>query len=181
MAELYHECGIAAIYHLPSSTPSRLAPLAGSEQVSRLMPRLLVDLQNPGPLAAGMSTYNPQRQQLLETYKQIGSVIEAFRMNHQAKHDSIMRQNSGRAAIGHVRYATCGANDVNSAQPFERLHGCKWKWFSLAFNGQLANYAQLRTGLLDLTDYHLTRETDTEIIMHYLAHALRGDERPDLV
>jgi len=36
------------------------------------------------------------------------------------------------------------------------------KWFSLAFNGQLANFAQLRTKLLDLTDYHLTRETDTE-------------------
>src|SRR5438270_7607209 len=50
----------------------------------------------------------------------------------------------------------------------------------MAFNGQLANFAQLRSGLLDLTDYHLTRETDTEIIMHYLAHELRGDERPDL-
>jgi amidophosphoribosyltransferase len=180
MAELYHECGIAAIYHFPSSHPSRLAPLAGPEHVSRLMPRMLLDLQNRGQLAAGFSTYHPQRQQLVATYKQIGSVIEAFRFNHQAKHDSIMRQYAGRAAIGHVRYATCGSNDVSYAQPFERAHGCKWKWFSLAFNGQLANFAQLRTALLDLTDYHLTRETDTEIIMHYLAHALRGDERPDL-
>jgi len=84
-----------------------------------------------------------------------------------------MRQYAGRAAIGHVRYATCGANDLSYAQPFERPHGCKWKWFSLAFNGQLANFAQLRTKLLDLTDYHLTRETDTEIIMHYLSHELR--------
>ena len=181
MSELYHECGIAAIYHFANADPSRLAPQAGPEQVSRLMPRMLLDLQNRGQLAAGFTTYNPGRQRLLDTYKQIGTVVEAFRLNHHAKYDSIMRQYAGRAAIGHVRYATCGANDLSYAQPFERHHGCKWKWFSLAFNGQLANFAGLRTELLDLTDYHLTRETDTEIIMHYLSHELRSDERPDLV
>jgi amidophosphoribosyltransferase len=180
MSELYHECGIAAIYHLTNSTPSQLAPLAGQEQVSRLMPRMLLDLQNRGQLAAGFTTYNARRQRILDTYKQIGTVIEAFRLNHQPKYDNIMRAYAGRAAIGHVRYATCGANDLNSAQPFVRDHGCKWKWFSLAFNGQLANFAELRTELLGLTDYHLTRETDTEIIMHYLSHELRGDDRPDL-
>jgi amidophosphoribosyltransferase len=181
MGELYHECGIAAIYHLPVATPSRLAPLAGPDQVSRLMPRMLLDLQNRGQLAAGFTTYNPERQSILDTYRRIGGVIEAFRLNHEAKYDSIMRQYAGRAAIGHVRYATCGACDVNSAQPFERIHGCKWKWFGLAFNGQLANFAELRTELLDRTDYHLTRETDTEIILHYLSNELRGLERPDLV
>ena len=56
---------------------------------------------------------------------------------------------AGRAAIGHVRYATCGANDRSYAQPFERHHGCKWKWFRFAFNGQLANFAELRDELLD--------------------------------
>ena len=181
MDELHHECGVAAIYHLHSPAPARLAPLAGQDQVSRLMPRLLLDLQNRGQLAAGFTTYNPQRDKLLDTYKQIGTVIEAFRLNHQAKYDSIMREYAGRAAIGHVRYATCGATDRSYAQPFERAHGCKWKWFSFAFNGQLANYAELREELLDLTDYHLTRNTDTEIIMHYLSYELRGEERPDLV
>lgn len=182
MAELHHACGIAAIYHLPGSHPSRLAPLSGPEQVSRLMPRMLLDLQNRGQLAAGFSTYDPRRDKLLGTYKQIGTVIEAFRLSHQAKYDSIMREYAGRAAIGHVRYATCGASDRDSAQPFERHHGCKWKWFSFAFNGQLANYAELRDELLAQTDYHLTRNTDTEIIMHYISHALsQCNERPDLV
>lgn len=181
MGELHHECGIAAIYHLHSATPSRLTPLAGPEQVSRLMPRMLLDLQNRGQLAAGFSTFNPRREQILDTYKQIGTVIEAFRLNHQAKYNSIMHEYAGRAAIGHVRYATCGANDRSYAQPFERHHGCKWKWFSFAFNGQLANFTELRAELLSLADYHLTKENDTEIIMHYLSHALRGDERPDLV
>ena len=145
------------------------------------MPRLLLDLQNRGQLAAGFTTYNPQREKLLDTYKQIGTVIEAFRLNHQAKYDSLMREYAGRAAIGHVRYATCGATDRNYAQPFDRYHGCRWKWFSIAFNGQLANYAELRDDLLTLADYHLTRNTDTEIIMHYLSYELRGDDRPDLV
>jgi amidophosphoribosyltransferase len=179
--ELHHECGIAALYHLPSSTPSALTPLQGPEQMSRLMPRMLLDLQNRGQLAAGFTTYAPQREKLLDTYKQIGTVIEAFRLNHQGKYENLMQEYAGRAAIGHVRYATCGAADKSYAQPFERSHGCKWKWFSFAFNGQLANFAELRDDLLTLTDYHLTRNTDTEVIMHYLSHELRGEERPDLV
>src|SRR5262249_41914719 len=181
MDELHHECGIAALYHLEGPA-SRLAPLAGPEQVSRLMPRLLLDLQNRGHLAAGMATFTPRRDKLLDTYKQLGTVIEAFRLNHQAKYESIMQDFAGRAAIGHVRYATCGANDRGSAQPFERHHGCKWKWYAFAFNGQLANYAELRDRLLTQTDYHLTRDTDTEVIMHYLSHELSqcGDDRPDL-
>jgi amidophosphoribosyltransferase len=147
------------------------------------MPRLLLDLQNRGQLAAGFATYNPRRDKILDTYKQIGTVIEAFRLNHQAKYESIMQEFAGRAAIGHVRYATCGANDRSYAQPFERQHGCKWKWFAFGFNGQLANYADLRDRLLTQTDYHLTRNTDTEIIQHYLSHELSqaGDDRPDLI
>src|ERR1041384_6747462 len=181
MAELHHECGIAALYHLDSPTPSPLAPAQGPENVSRLMPRILLDLQNRGQLAAGFTTYNPARDKILDTHKQVGTVIEAFRLNHQAKYDSIMREFAGRAAIGHVRYATCGQNERSYAQPFERNHGCKWKWFSFAFNGQLAHCAELRAALLTRADYHLTRNLDTEVIMHYLSYELRHDERPDLV
>lgn len=181
MSELKHECGIAALYHLKTSTPSPLAPQGDPDQITRLMPRVLLDLQNRGQLAAGFTSFLPERQQILSTYKKLGTVIEAFRLNHRAKHESIMKQHAGMAAIGHVRYATCGADDVNYAQPFERYHACKWKWFSIAFNGQLANFTDLRKELLEITDYHLTRETDTEIIMHYLAHALRGDDRDDLI
>jgi amidophosphoribosyltransferase len=181
MAELHHECGIAAIYHFDSPTPSPLVPPGGQDNVSRLMPRLLLDLQNRGQLAAGFSTYNPRRGKILDTYKQIGTVIEAFRLNHQAKYDSIMKEFAGRAAIGHTRYATCGANDRAFAQPFERQHGCKWKWFAMAFNGQLANFTDLRDELLTLADYHLTKNLDTEVIMHYLSYELRRDERPDLL
>jgi amidophosphoribosyltransferase len=181
MDELHHECGVAALYYLGADRPTGVALPAGPDEVSRLMPRMLLDLQNRGQLAAGFTTYRPEREQILHTYKQIGTVIEAFRLNHRAKYESIMRQYAGRAAIGHVRYATCGANDLSYAQPFDRHHGCKWKCFSFAFNGQLANFGQLKAELLASADYHLTRESDTEVIMHFLSQELRGDRRPDLV
>ena len=181
MQELQHECGIAAIYHLESQSPSKLAAKDGPEQVARLMARMLIDLQHRGQLAAGMTSFNPHREKVLDTYKQIGTVIEAFRLNHAAKFDNIMRDYAGRAAIGHVRYATCGKNDRNHAQPFERYHGRKWKWFTMAFNGQVTNYPELKSELLNKEDYYLIRDLDTEVIMHYLSYELRGDDRPDLV
>ena len=51
-----------------------------------------------------------------------------------------MKEMDGPAAIGHVRYATCGGNERSLAQPFERAHGRKSKWFAVAFNGQLTNF-----------------------------------------
>ncbi|MBI3822961.1 MAG: amidophosphoribosyltransferase [Planctomycetes bacterium] len=181
MQELHHECGIAAIYHLESPTPSNLASKDGPEQISKLMVRMLIDLQNRGQLATGMTSFNPHREKVLDTYKQIGTVIEAFRLNHPAKFSTIMRDYAGRAAIGHVRYATCGKNDRDHAQPFERYHGRKWKWFTMAFNGQITNYPELKSELLNKEDYYLMRDLDTEVIMHYLSYELRGDDRPDLV
>jgi amidophosphoribosyltransferase len=181
MAELRHECGIAAVYHLLDQGSSRLTPSAGVDHVARLMPRMLLDLQNRGQLAAGLTTYNPDREKLLDTYKQIGMVIEALRLNHRGKFESIMKEYAGHAAIGHVRYATCGGDDKSYAQPFQSYHSRKWKWFSFAFNGQLANYQQLKDEFLASGDYHLTRDTDTEIILHCLRRELGGNEKPDLV
>jgi len=172
-----HECGVAAIYHLPGEA-SPMCPKQGPEQVSRLMPRMLLDIQNRGQLSAGFTTYSAKRNQLIDTHKRLGSVSEAFRMNHRAKHESLMKEYAGRAAIGHVRYATCGAEDRSYAQPFERHHLQKRKWFSFGFNGQLANYAQLRDKLLADDEHHLARATDTEIIMHEISRELSGERRP---
>jgi amidophosphoribosyltransferase len=176
MGELNHECGVAAVYHASVKPVSPLAPIAGDPQsVARLVPRMLLDMQNRGQLAAGMSSYHPGRSSLLKTHKELGTVAEAFRLNHRAKFESIMRGLDGPAAIGHVRYATCGATDRNYAQPFERDHGRKTKWFAVAFNGQLSNYQDLKRELLEQGDYHLKRDTDTEILMHSLSYELSGE------
>ncbi len=176
--ELKHECGVAAVYHhhADDRLPSRLTPIPGDPlSVSRLVPRMLLDMQNRGQLASGMTSYHPTRDALLRTRKQVGTVAEGFRLNHKAKFEAIMRDHVGPAAIGHVRYATCGGDDKSYAQPFEREHGRKAKWFAFAFNGQLANYGDLKRELLEKGDYHLKRDTDTEIIMHSLSYELQGE------
>ena len=180
MSDLHHECGIAAVYHLPGDLHP-LCPEGGIDEISRLVPRMLLDIQNRGQLAAGMSSFHPGRDLLLETHKDIGTVTEVFRMSHRGKAESLMQRYAGRAAIGHVRYATCGAEDRNYAQPFERQHLEKRKWFAFGFNGQLANFQELRDKLLSEADHHLSRETDTEIIMHEISRELSGDRRPRLV
>jgi amidophosphoribosyltransferase len=179
MADLHHECGICGVYLLPGGELPHWVPKEVGREVSRLVPRMLLDLQNRGQLAAGMTGYDPDSKHLLQTYKELGSVNEAFRISHREKYDAIMNSVAGLAGIGHVRYATCGPEDLSYAQPFERFHGCKWKWFAFSFNGQLANYASLAGDLLEKKDYHLTRDTDTEVIMHHLSYQLRA-ERPDL-
>jgi amidophosphoribosyltransferase len=142
---------------------------------------MLLDIQNRGQLAAGMTSFNPGRENLLETHKDIGTVTEVFRLSHRGKSESLMRQYAGRAAIGHVRYATCGSEDRSYAQPFERPHLEKRKWFAFGFNGQLANYQPLKEKILSEADNHLARENDTEIVMHEISREMSGDRRPRLV
>ena len=199
MAELHHECGIAAVYHLPDPGPgdadwteagelphSPLAPprpggrvVGGDDERERdgdrssaLIPRVLLDIQNRGQLAAGFTTFSPDRQALLATHREVGSVTEVFRLNREPKYRSLMNQYAGPAAIGHVRYATCGPEDPDLAQPFERRHLELRKWFAIAYNGQLANYPELRDEILATGDVHLARPTDTEILLHLLSREL---------
>jgi amidophosphoribosyltransferase len=192
MDELHHECGIAAVYHLNTGGLSRIIPkLRGPDRTvvdpatedpaavrnraSRLVPGMLLDMQNRGQLAAGITSYNAQRLQLIQTHKDVGGVAEVFRMNHEDRYKRLMNELAGQAAIGHVRYATCGKDDPSYAQPFERHHIARSKWFSFAFNGQLANYVELREQILKTTDFHLTRETDTEVLHHLISHELSLD------
>lgn len=178
MGELHEECGVVAVYHLPNRTPSPLCPPQGPSEVTRLIPRMLLDVQNRGQLSAGVTSFNPERKQPLTTYKEIGTVSEAFHQNHKDQFIKIMDSLVGCAGIGHVRYATCGRDDVGYAHPFERPHIKKNKWFSFAFNGQLANYEALKTDLLNLdANACFARDTDSEIFMHYLCAAVKDNER----
>ena len=173
MSELHHECGVAAIYHLPGEV-SDLLPSDDPMQTASLIPRLLQDMQNRGQLSAGISRFNanPDNGQLLDTYREIGTVQEVFRLSHAAKAEALMREYAGSAAIGHVRYATCGKDDRSYAQPFESHHFSRKQWFTFAFNGQLANYRDLADELLSHPDNHLVRESDTEILMHEISQQL---------
>lgn len=154
-----------------------MCPPQGRYEVSRLVPRMLLDLQNRGQLSAGITTYAPDRKQIIDTHKDAGTVTEVFHLNQRPLYHKLMDEYAGRAAIGHVRYATCGQDDRSYAQPFERHHIKKYKWFSFAFNGQLANYEELRQSLLSDGNTYLARETDTEILMHFICGALKEGDR----
>jgi amidophosphoribosyltransferase len=92
MSDLFHECGVAAVYHLPGRGVNSLYPDQGPEEVSRLIPRMLLDIQNRGQLSAGFTTYNPRRNQLLDTYKDLGNDREVFRLNQRDKFERLMRK-----------------------------------------------------------------------------------------
>lgn len=173
MPEANDKCGIAAV-HLkkPDGHPRGSA--------AYYLMRMLVQQQHRGQLSAGITTYNPERQILLQTKRGLGTVSEAFHLSHTAKRNAILDRYAGTSGIGHVRYATCGLNELSHVQPFERQHGRMWKWFSFAFNGNIANYSELRDKLR-AQKYHLVREVDTETIMHFLSKQMLGEEEADIV
>lgn len=185
MAELYHECGIAAVYHLSGQGWSRMTPKDPSgnpapDRTALSMPRLLLEIQNRGQLAAGMTRFRPGDARLLDTHKDVGTVSEVFQLNLESGRKLLQERCAGMAAIGHVRYATCGGEDVSLAQPFERQHIEKSKWFAFGFNGQLANYPELREEILSQRDFHLRHDVDTEVLMHLISRELSGDKKPTL-
>lgn len=176
--EAREKCGIVAAARIQSGQPSLFkAGEVGS--AATLLPRLLLDLQHRGELSAGITTYDPARPSPLLTHADLGTVPHVFQLFRPAVGNQLSTKLGGVAGIGHTRYATCGEDDRAFAQPFERMHGRPWKWFSIAFNGNLANFPQLRKRLRK-HGYHLVRNTDTEVIMHFLAYAMRGTRKPSL-
>ena len=172
--DVHEECGICAVYIKEDGDAANKALFS--------LYKLMLNLQNRGQMSAGITTYNPERAQILDTYKDLGHVNEVFHTSDREKSFNIFKRYAGNKGIGHVRYATSGSEDVGVAQPFERVHGRKWKWFSFGFNGNLANFVELKQELLSKKeDYHMVYNNDTEIIMHFLARQFKGDIRPSLV
>ncbi len=170
--EVHDECGVAAVYFKQNGSSENKALF--------YLYKLLLNLQNRGQLSAGVSTFNRQRRQILQTYRDIGTVNEVFKTSKKEKSMAIFNKYSGNKGIGHVRYATFGKNERSYAQPFERHHGRLWKWFSYCFNGNLVNYVSLREELEKKKEYHFILENDTEMIMHYISRELAGNKKPSL-
>jgi len=156
-------CGVLGIYSLKDNT----------RNVYPLVVKGLLDLQHRGQLSAGITSYNPERKRILQTHKKNGKVHDVFEVSHRYKSKRLLEDYSGHAAIGHTRYATSGDNEDQLAQPFERPHGRKSKWFSLAFNGNLANVDKLKNGLEEV-GYNMTYDSDTEVIMHFLSREVQS-------
>ena len=170
---IHEECGICAVCIKENDN--------AADKALFYLYKLMLNLQNRGQLSAGVTTFDSNRSRILDTYKDLGHVNEVFKTSNKEKSFKIFKRYAGKKGIGHVRYATSGSEEVGVAQPFERLHGRKWKWFSFGLNGNLANFSELKQELLSKQeDYHMIYDNDTEIIMHFLARQLKGDKMPDL-
>jgi len=163
---MHDKCGIAGV-SFKSFSEQNNAPLA--------LYKMLLQLQHRGQLSAGITVFKPESDFLLQTHKDLGLVNSVFRAEHKGKFVSLMQKYSSQNGIGHVRYATCGSDDIEYAQPFEHFHGKKDRWFSLAFNGNIANYPKLSKEL-EKQGYHFVRKTDTELILLLLAKHLKNNK-----
>ena len=115
-------------------------------------------LQHRGQESAGITTSDGGR---LRTVRKMGLVADNF-------DTKALGRLPGRSAIGHVRYSTAGTSDIRNAQPLavEYAHGA----IALAHNGNLVNAIALRARLEAAGSIFQTT-TDTEVIVHLLAHA----------
>ena len=76
----------------------------------------------------------------------------------------------GTRGIGHTRWATHGLPDDRNAHPHTDCTG----QFAIVHNGIIENYAELRRGL-ESSGHQFTSDTDSEVIVHLIEGAWKGD------
>lgn len=184
--EFHEECGVGA-YFLKDQSENSL-------KVPANLINIASSLQHRGQRSAGINVYNPLGDKLMTTHKDIGSVLKVFSLDNSEVNKKILEKCRGCAGIVHTRYCTSGkgGEDYEAAfdevQPFERRHGRTWKRFSLAFNGNISNYKELRDDFVKERGYHLDTNVDTEVLMHLIALEIKEQStsfiseasRPDL-
>ncbi len=165
MDEIHEFCGVCA-----ANTPGKNAAFD--------LYQMMKDLQHRGQAGAGLSTWNPDRNIMLRTYKRPGTVNEVFGGADENRFSDILKEYGGSVGIGHTRYGTSGSLTTRHVQPFERVHGLDYKWFAFGFNGHIANRKELEKKIRSL-GYHLMLDTDTEVMMHFFSHHI-SDTKGDL-
>ncbi|MCL5770645.1 MAG: class II glutamine amidotransferase, partial [Planctomycetes bacterium] len=128
----------------------------------------LYALQHRGQESAGIATTDGQT---ISSYTGLGLVADVFNRH-------VLRDMTGGAAIGHVRYSTAGSNRKCNAQPIleEYING----QVAVAHNGNLINAARLRAEYQKFGHiFHST--SDTEIVIHMLAKPTHQDKNDPLV
>jgi len=119
-------------------------------------------LQHRGQESAGIVSSDGQH---LHWVREMGHVGEIFTEDR-------LRCLPGSAAIGHVRYSTTGDSASRNAQPLavNYAHGS----VAVAHNGNLVDAANLRLRL-EMQGSIFQGTSDTEIILHLLAHSHETD------
>jgi amidophosphoribosyltransferase len=142
---LNEECGLFGVW--------------GHPEASRITYFGLHSLQHRGQEGAGIVANDANA---LRSHRGVGLLSEVFR------DDQKLKQLSGCAAIGHVRYATAGGDGVNNVQPFLfRFYDGN---LGMAHNGNLTNAYSMRKKL-EKNGAIFQSNSDTEVLMHLIRHS----------
>ena len=135
--------------------------IVSTQAVNQDLYNALTVMQHRGQDAAGIVTWSEQDG--LAQRKTNGLVRDVFRHRH-------MLRLKGNVGIGHVRYPTAGGAKSSEAQPFyvNSPYG-----ICLAHNGNLTNFDELATLLIDEDRRHLSTNSDSEVLLNVFAHELQ--------
>ncbi|MCL2290401.1 MAG: amidophosphoribosyltransferase [Bacteroidetes bacterium] len=141
MNEINEECGIFGVFECKNAAELTYYGLHA--------------LQHRGQEGCGICTTDGA-----DLYRERGEglVIEIFNEKKLAKE-------KGDCAIGHVRYSTDGSGGLDNVQPFLFRHHTGD--FSIALNGSLVNFRQLRMAL-ETQGSIFQSSSDAEIIAHLM-------------
>ena len=142
MRGLNEECGVFGIW--------------GHPEASNVTYFGLHSLQHRGQEGGGVVSND---KQVLRGHRDLGLISEVFR--DKKKLENLL----GSSAIGHVRYATSGSNNIQNIQPF--LFHFYDMSVGICHNGNLINAKTLRRELeQDGAIFHSS--SDTEVLIHLI-------------
>jgi amidophosphoribosyltransferase len=130
------------------------------QPVNQLLYDALLLLQHRGQDAAGIAT---NYSSMFTMHKANGLVRDVFRTRN-------MRSLLGNTGIGHCRYPTAGSSSEEEAQPFyvNAPFG-----ITLAHNGNLTNWEQLKSEMFKNDRRHINTDSDSEVLLNVLAHEIQ--------
>ncbi|MRV75001.1 amidophosphoribosyltransferase [Duganella sp. FT92W] len=130
------------------------------QPVNQLLYDALLLLQHRGQDAAGIAT---NHSSMFSMHKANGLVRDVFRTRN-------MRSLAGNSGIGHCRYPTAGSSSEEEAQPFyvNAPFG-----ITLAHNGNLTNWEQLKEEMFKNDRRHINTDSDSEVLLNVLAHEIQ--------
>ena len=130
------------------------------QPVNQMLYDALLLLQHRGQDAAGIAT---NQSNTFSMHKANGLVRDVFRTRN-------MRSLNGSSGIGHCRYPTAGSSSEEEAQPFyvNAPFG-----ITLAHNGNLTNWEQLKDEMFKNDRRHINTDSDSEVLLNVLAHEIQ--------
>ncbi len=144
-------CGIAGVFGVPKA--------------QHLVANVLFSIQHRGQESCGVSVRTADGNVL--THKGMGLVKHVLL-------PSVLDQYDGEIAIGHVRYPTAGKSNVVNSQPHS-IELAEGAHMSVCSNGDIINYAELRSELEQEYGFVFKSDNDGELIGRLIAfhHVMR--------